>query len=88
MTMTGTATIWIPDGIITAEELGEYGRPAIEQAAREGQGACIVKLPDGREVALYRFSFRLPVFIESEDWQDAQEFAAALSQRASRDKPN
>ena len=78
---TGVTAIWYPvSGDITREEMSEL-REQISEAIRKGEGTLEVVMPDGREITLLRFIVPLPVFIESPDWREAEEFAAALAER-------
>ena len=85
--MTGWVAVWIPDGVITREEMAEFGRDAIEAAKAQGAESVTIVMPGDRpDVTMTRIVLRLPVFIESPDWRGAREFADALSERAQRDE--
>jgi len=84
---TGWVAVWIPNGLISAQEMAEFGKPAIEAAY--GQEATSVTFAIGeRLITMNRLVLILPVFIESPDWREAQDFQNSLEERADRTLPN
>lgn len=85
---TGWVAVWVPDGVITREEMAEVGKPAIEAANAEGATSVTIGFSPERHVTFSRIVLRLPVFIESPDWREARDFADALMERADRSLAN
>lgn len=85
---TGWVAVWMPNGVITREEMAEIGKDAIEAAKAGGADTVTFPLGDGRLITMARIVIRLPVFIESPDWREAQDFANALEERADRSLDN
>lgn len=86
--MTGWVAVWIPNDTITREEMAEVGKPAIEAAHAQNATSVTFPLEDGRLITMMRLVLRLPVFIESPDWREAQDFQNALEERAERSPLN
>ena len=85
---TGWVAVWVPNGPITREEMAEFGKPAIEAAYAQEAVTVTFALADGRLITMNRLLLILPVFIESPDWREAQDFQNALEERAERGRMN
>jgi hypothetical protein len=79
--------VWYADDEISREDMSTVGRAAIEQAIAEKEDVVRVEVK-GVEITFRRMQFNLPVYVESNDPEDAEGFMEVLTQRARDVRPN
>ena len=86
--MKGTVAIWVPDGVITRDEM-LTARPAFEAAIAQHKDTIVIHFDEDRpDVTCRRVIVVLPIFIESASAEQANALANVLSERADRSRAN
>ena len=86
--MSRWIAVWESDIQLTQDQMRIEGRPAIEAAIRQHAESVTLPLEDGREATLTRRQFSLPVFVESPDHREANEFVGVIEERVFETLPN